>query len=119
MGIIVHAREVRGETVFRVWNTVVDQYETGVMSRSDALEYLTGNLKTFLIHHKEVPDEIRAFATDPKYAEVHEKFGSVLQSKYDHFPSEAERRLDQAAKNGTDYGSSVGLKSRWSRERKH
>lgn len=115
MGTYVHARLINGEMRFRLWETMTDTYVTGPMSRQEAMEFLTGNLKVYLLNYTGVSEEDRTFATDPKYDEVHEKFAAVLRSPFSDYPMSAERRLEQAAKMGSDphFGERVPLDSPW------
>lgn len=86
MATFIHARRVNGEIVFRVWNTCVDKYETGPLTREQVFGYLTGDLKILSLAKRQADAALVAV---------------LGRAPGDHSPAVANERLARAACNGT------------------
>jgi len=114
MATFVHARRRDGQLLFRVWNTVVDKYETGPLTRDQVLAYLTGELL--------IESEAKRTA-DEALGAVFGAFGGmgmrVTPVEAAHTRSEALERLARAAQNGTSsrMGDKDDLDGEWDTEK--
>lgn len=123
MATFVHARRRTpgGQVFYRVWNTVVDQYETAPLTFEEALAYLTGELTLPSPARDKAEEAFEAVEQSLSGLEGLLKFTRDSRGSSDpHTFLEARERLARAFNFGTSsrLGDRDDLDSDWKKEMK-